>query len=64
MAAAGDRRRPTKAVVPPARRLDIRQTAALRAYVVKTKKILFLLLIIAILVAARCQKVLPVRHQM
>jgi len=37
---------------------------ALRAYVVKTKKILFLLLIIAILVAARCQKVLPVRHQM
>ena len=37
---------------------------ALRAYVVKTKKILFLLLIIAILVAARCQKFLPVRHQM
>ena len=37
---------------------------ALRAYVVKTKKLLFLLLIIAILVAARWQKVLHVRHQM
>ena len=55
VAAAGGRRRPTTAVVPPYRRRDTRQTArphiAPRAYVVKTKNII-LLLIIAILVAA------------
>jgi hypothetical protein len=44
MAAAGGRRRPTKAVVPPARRRDIRQTAHTLRYepmLLKLKKYYF-----------------------